>query len=170
MGKGQAWEDHPLTRAAAGAISGGVLWWSLDQTSMVNGVGWLTRSGPPWSWVGLFVAIGAVVGGAIGLRSLPIAADDAPAPSLRRSSASDAWPILGLFAGFWPVLGLFAGLLLGGGLGLAGMLLMAGDRKHAWLFPILFFGGAGGSAGLGLLLGGLFAHRRRRSRERPLSA
>jgi hypothetical protein len=69
MGKGQAWADHPLSRALTVAIGSGALWWSLDEMSTVNGVGWLTRSGPPWSWVGLFVAIGAGVGGAIGLRS-----------------------------------------------------------------------------------------------------
>jgi hypothetical protein len=115
-------------------------------------------------------AAGALVGALLGRRFLPIAADAAPAPSLRRPPASGAWPILDLFAGSWPVLGVFVGLLLGGGLGIAGTLLMAANRKYVWLFPILFFGGAGGGGGLGLLLVGLFAHRRRRRRERSPSA
>ncbi|WP_422924162.1 hypothetical protein [Singulisphaera sp. PoT] len=35
----------------------------------VNDEGWLTRLGPPWSCFGLFVAIGAITGGVIGLLS-----------------------------------------------------------------------------------------------------
>jgi hypothetical protein len=102
-------------------------------------------------------ALGGLAGAFLGRRFLPIAADDAQSPSLRRPPPSVAWPVLGMF------LGMLAGLRLG----MAGVTLMAGDSKLAWLSPILFFGGGGGGAGLGLLLGGLFANRRGRPGRSP---
>ncbi len=58
--------NSPIAQAVAGAVGAGFLWWKLDRSFTVNDVGWLTRLGPPWSWIGAFVAAGAALGWTIG--------------------------------------------------------------------------------------------------------